>query len=226
MKNTSLLIALCLTASSSFALDDSSAMQQMQQDTQSAMDMDTGTQLPKQKKLKPGEVIPMVKDALPRLQNLQKLIWISKFRIETFQNQKEKSMFLERASIILESLQKDMIKAGLNSPKLRQSPEALVYGWQQEGYANALNVTYQLDVDTCRLATQQSMQRFKARASGIKGLMWRGKKSAQQLIGQLQQYCNTDKDREIILKNSGKSVENAMKFNEIYKQFNTILRAR
>lgn len=177
-------------------------------------------------KKKAGEVIPMVKEALARLQNLQKLVWISKFRIETLQNQKDQSILKNHAAIILESIQRDMTKAKLNSPELRQSPDALVYGWQQEGYANALNVTFELDINTCKKVMEQSIKRFKARASIIKGLMWRGKKPAQQLLSKMEQHCKLANNRETLLKNSNQTVENAIEFNETYQQFNTLLQQK
>lgn len=242
MKKISTLAAICLTTTSCFAFNDSS---KMQQDSQAIMEKAISeknqprqpthpginatlpsTKQPEQRKPKPGEVIPMVKDALPRLQNLQKLVWLAHHRIATIQDWNKKSSLQNKALIIIESVQNDMRKAGLYDPALRQSPEALVYGWQQEGYANAVNVTYSLDLDTCKLAIEQSIQKLKARTNGIKGMLWRGKKPAQQLIAQLEQHCKLTRNPRLIFENSSKAVENAAKFNEIYKQLNIILQSR
>lgn len=121
-----------------------------------------------------------------------------------------------------------MKKAELDSPNLRKSPDALVYNWQQEGYANALNVTFQLDVDTCKKVFEQSNKQLKARTSGIKRIIRRfpNKQAAQELLNQMQLLCKNANSRQTLLQNSNQSVENALEFNETYKKFNNVLQQK
>ncbi|WP_032113829.1 hypothetical protein [Candidatus Paracaedibacter symbiosus] len=216
MKKHLFLASIPLLMSTSFAEPMAVGAEQMRQPSQmGAQNME--------RKPRPGEVIPTVQEATFRLESLKKLTWVLQHRIATLQDWNKKTLFQNNAFIIIETLQKIYAKSGLKSRALANSPEARVDQWEQEGYINTANVIHQLNMGTCKAVIEQAIQSYKVRARGIKGLMWKNKKAAQTLIGQLEDACKQANNRLLLLQNNPQVLSNALKFNALYSELRALL---